>query len=79
MIMKLYTFRKTNYLIMKSSFFSSVLHRPVCVGPCRKSRRPVFSRHGHSHLLFQFQDESPTVSHVAIFIGAACTKDYVSM
>ena len=41
-------------LLLKSEISSSFLslYRPVCVGPVRKTRRPVFSRRGSFHSQF---------------------------
>ena len=40
--------RSLHFLNLKfqASSYLLWLHSPVCVGPCQKPRRPVFSRHG---------------------------------
>ena len=51
------------------------LHRPVYVGPGRKPRRPVFSRHGSYHLLPFFYLFTFTYKPChEIFFFFACVK-----
>ena len=38
------------------------LHSPVCVGPCRKPRRPVFSQRGSYYLYFAFFTGTPIMA-----------------
>ena len=42
------------------------LHRPVCVGPGGKPRRPVFSRRGSYHALFFFSHYSRSIYHLTM-------------